>query len=32
MSDNDQPAVVFGLLLLGVAFALGAGFAWMLRA
>jgi hypothetical protein len=31
MSENDQPATVFALLLLGAACLVGVGFVWMLR-
>jgi hypothetical protein len=31
MSENDQPATIFALLLLGAACVVGVGFAWMLR-
>lgn len=32
MSENDQPAAVFVVLLLGAAIAAGAGLAWLVRA
>lgn len=32
MSENDQPATVFALLLLGAACLVAVGFAWILRA
>jgi hypothetical protein len=31
MSENDQPATVFALLLLSAACLVGVGFVWMLR-
>jgi len=31
MLDDDQPAAVFGLLLLAAGAASGAGFSWLLK-